>query len=105
MAVQQAFKSHGLTLLTLNGTTSVSTGVISVNGASIVVYNQSGANVSIDFEPAAFTATLSNCNYIVPPNSRMIITVPGNLPLYASAVADAATTAKVVIMRGEGSTY
>ncbi len=106
MAVQQGFRSTGLTLLALNGTTSVSTAApLAGDGESVLIYNASSANPSIDSQPVAFNATQAGCNYMVPPGARMIITVPRGLALYASAVADAATTAKIAIMRGDGTSY
>lgn len=106
MAQAQPFKSAGQASVALT-TTLVSvatTAAIPGDGENILIVNATAAPVACDFQPATFSATAAS-PYIVPANSRMLVTVGRIGPLFAAAMPIGTAAASVFFLRGDGCFY
>ena len=106
MAIQQPFKSAGQSsvALTTASASVATTSAIPGDGENILIVNATTVTVLCDFQSATLSASASS-PYVVPPNSRMIVTVGRVGPLFGAAMPIATASASVYFMRGDGSTY
>ena len=106
MAIQQPFKSAGQTSVALTAANaSVATAnPIPGDGENILIVNTTSVTVVCDFQTSTFSATV-NSPYVVPPNSRMLVTVGRVGPLFGASMPIATASGSVYFMRGDGSYY
>jgi hypothetical protein len=106
MAIAQPFKSAGSAAVAL--TTTAQSVLLPSDGENVLVVNTCSVPVACDFQFAAFSATATS-PYIVPANSRMLVTIGRvagtNIPVYAGAFPIGTAASSVYFMRGDGSTY
>lgn len=106
MAQAQPFKSAGQASVALTTTlVSVATAAaIPGDGENILIVNTCAVPVTCDFQVATFSAGAAS-PYVVPANSRLLVTVGKGTPLFGAAMPIGAASASVYFMRGDGSTY
>ena len=106
MPLDQPFKSAGQTSVALTtANASVATAnPIPGDGENILIVNATAVAVTCDFQTATLSATATS-PYVVPPNSKALITVGRIGPLFGAAMPIATASGSVYFMRGDGSYY